>query len=580
MESRSEFLPDDVAEVRNGCIVRQSTVWGDFGKMEEYFIDRASTDRPWQGGLCQYFTREEVARICLRQLSLPRDLLSLRLLEPAAGHGAFIIPLIPRLVRACKSRRLSCDTLRPVIRAFEIDPVVAASLRRKSATELRKQGLAPEQVRRLVRSWIQTGDFLEKRITMRFSHIVGNPPYIRWDAVPEPMRERYRERFSSFKQRADLYVAFIQKSLSLLQPMGQLGFLCPGSWTRNVYGGSVREALTSTGYLKSIIDFSDIESFEISADAYPHFFVFKRGRTGLTKLSSMKTKGNSVVSTVPVARQFAPSASPLVLNVGGGVASAITRARKMFPSLERAGCTVRVGSATGCDGVFLRKSRGPEVERSRLVPFVNARSIKDGRVSWTETKIVNVFDRCGKPVNLSRYPKLSRYLQENERALKARAKASKSKIWWRSIDTLHPDWYKARKLLVVDISAVPVIGLDIRGYCAGGGVYQIKSHEWPLRDLWVLLSAGVLGLFVGGLASGSTNGFHRFQKKQIADVPLPRWGQVDKRWRLQFRKAYRSGDRGAILEAVAELYNCDPATLARFVARDWATFLKRPKARL
>ena len=545
--------------------------------MEGYFVDRAATDRPWQGDLCQYFTREEVARVCLRQLSLPRNLLSLRLLEPAAGHGAFIIPLIPRLVRACRSRRRAYTALRPVIRAFEIDPVVAASLRRKCIAELHKQGVAPEQARRLVRCWIQTGDFLERRITTRFSHIVGNPPYIRWDAVPEALRHRYRERFSSFKQRADLYIAFIQKSLSLLLPTGQLGFLCPGNWTRNVYGGSVRKALTSTGYLKSIIDFSDIESFETPADAYPHFFVFQHGRDGLTKLSSMRTSGSGVKSTIPVARQFAPSDLPLTLNVAGGVASAITRARKMFPSLENSGCSVRVGSATGCNDVFLLEASRQQLERSRVVPFVNARSITDGKVTWSGTKIVNVFDRRGKTVNLSRYPKLDRYLQKNKKALKARAKASKSKTWWRSIDALHPDWYEARKLLVVDISAVPVIGLDVRGYCAGGGVYQIKSKEWPLRDLWVLLSAGVLGLFVVGLASGSANGFHRFQKKQIAGIPLPCWRQLDKRWRAQFRKAYRSGDRTAILKAVAELYGCDPAVLARFVARDWDTFLKRPR---
>ena len=70
------------------------------------------------------------------------------------------------------------------------------------------------------------------------------------------------------KQRADLYVAFIEKSLNLLQPNGQLGFLCPGTWTRNVYGGAVREALTSRGHLnKTIFDFSDIESFETPTDA-------------------------------------------------------------------------------------------------------------------------------------------------------------------------------------------------------------------------------------------------------------------------------------------------------------------------
>jgi adenine-specific DNA-methyltransferase len=59
------------------------------------------------------------------------------------------------------------------------------------------------------------------------------------------LRESYRKRFSSFKQRADLYVAFIERSLDLLEPNGQLAFLCPGNWTRNVYGGAVRKAFTS-----------------------------------------------------------------------------------------------------------------------------------------------------------------------------------------------------------------------------------------------------------------------------------------------------------------------------------------------
>lgn len=98
--------------------------------MEGYVAEKAAADRPWRGDLCQFFTRDEVARVCLRQLDLPRNLISIRLLEPAAGQGAFILPLIPRLVRLCLRQGLTRDALRPVIRAFEIDPIVASSLRR------------------------------------------------------------------------------------------------------------------------------------------------------------------------------------------------------------------------------------------------------------------------------------------------------------------------------------------------------------------------------------------------------------------------------------------------------------------
>ncbi|MGN8546453.1 hypothetical protein ACQPTN_16975 [Bradyrhizobium sp. 13971] len=192
-------------------------------------------------------------------------------------------------------------------------------------------------------------------------------------------------------------------------------------------------------------------------------------------------------------------------------------------------------------------------------------------------KIVNVFDRSGKPVTLTKYPRLRRYLYRHADVLKARAKAKNAKIWWRSIDALQPEWYEAPKLLVVDISAVPVIGIDRKGCCAGGGVYQIRSKEWPLQDLLVFLSAGVLGLFVAGITSGAENSFHRFQKEHIAKVPLPRWRELDKRWRTQFKAARRRGDCEAVLGMIATLYGCRASTLKKYVARDWKTLLERSK---
>jgi adenine-specific DNA-methyltransferase len=239
-----------------------------------------TTERPWQADLCQFFTREKVAELCLRHVTLPKNLLAMRLLEPAAGQGAFLLPLLARLVRSCRRQKKSFDVLRPIIRAYEIDAQVAITLRLQIQTTLAALGIDKPTARHIARDWIRNEDFLEARPRMRFTHIVGNPPYIRWDAIPGSLRDSYKARFASFKQRADLYVAFIEHALSLLSQHGQLGFLCPGTWTRNVYGSAVREAFTSLGQLKTIIDFSDAESFETSTDAYPPFFVFQKDQSG------------------------------------------------------------------------------------------------------------------------------------------------------------------------------------------------------------------------------------------------------------------------------------------------------------
>jgi adenine-specific DNA-methyltransferase len=536
--------------------------------MEGHVIVGAAAERAWQGDLCQFFTRDRVARFCLQQLTLPANVLTMELLEPAAGHGAFFLPLLPKLIQACRTQKRSFDTLQKSVRAYEIDPIVAGSLGSKCIQALEESGVATKTAQQLARYWVRNEDFLEAPIRSRFSHIVGNPPYIRWDAIPAPLRDSYKGRFLSFKQRADLYVAFIERALSLLRPDGQLGFLCPGTWTRNVYGGSVRQLLTSKGYLKKIIDFSDVDSFEQPADAYPCFFVFESNRKGSTEISI--AGGDKLLRAgQTVRRRFIPSSAPLLLSRNHDIEQVITKARKRFPVLEEAGCSVRVGSATGSNGVYLGSAKVLPIERDRLLPFVNARSIRNGNVEWSGTSIVNVFDENGDLVKLAHFPRLRAYLTKHKHTLQARAKASKSAIWWRSIDVLHPDWYRSSKLLVVDISARPVIGLDNKGYCAGGGVYQIKSYNWPLNDLLVLLSAGVLGLFVSGLSAGAEKGFHRFQKRQISGVPIPKWDNIDLRWRAKFQTAHLRGNLPGVLDAVAELYECESSLLRNFVARDW-----------
>ncbi len=532
---------------------------------------------PWQGDLCQFFTRDRVARYCLQQLTLPESLLDVKLLEPAAGHGAFFLPLVRKLAEACRAQGRPFDALKTIVRAYEIDTDVANTLLQNCVQALKKSGVPKAKATEIARYWVRNEDFLEARIHSRFSHVVGNPPYIRWESIPLALRESYRKRYSSFKGRADFYVAFIDRALDLLADDGQLGFLCPGAWTRNGYGGSVRKALTSQGYIKKIVDFGEVDSFEKSADTHPCFFVFQKNGQGLTQIFSIADGDRLSRVSQPIERQFDPSSNPLLLSLEGGIEKAISRAREKFSLLEDAGCVVRVGSATGCNSVFLGTEKKLGIERSRLLKFVNARSINDGKVEWSNTVIVNVFDDEGRPVKLSAFPKLKAYLHKNKTELKARAKASKSKCWWRSIDVLHPDWHASPKLLVVDISAKPVIGLDEAGHCAGSGVYQIKSTDWPLRELQALLSAGVLGLFVAGLSARSDHDFHRFQKKHICAVRVPKWRDLDEQWRSRFQGATARGDLQALLRSVAEQYECEVSLLKSFVARDWKTFSQRPR---
>src|SRR5438132_5130840 len=53
--------------------------------------------------------------------TLDRDLTSLSLLEPACGHGAFLVPAIERLLAVSRHRGIDIGDLQAPITAYDID---------------------------------------------------------------------------------------------------------------------------------------------------------------------------------------------------------------------------------------------------------------------------------------------------------------------------------------------------------------------------------------------------------------------------------------------------------------------------
>ncbi|EQD43311.1 hypothetical protein B2A_09945 [mine drainage metagenome] len=68
--------------------------------------------------------------------------------------------------------------------------------------------------------------------------MIGNPPYVRQELIPAALLAEYRRRYSTLYDRADLYIPFIERSLTSLAPAGCLASSAPiiAGWT-----GAARE---------------------------------------------------------------------------------------------------------------------------------------------------------------------------------------------------------------------------------------------------------------------------------------------------------------------------------------------------
>jgi hypothetical protein len=97
--------------------------------------------------------------------------------------------------------------------------------------------------------------------------VVGNPPYIRMTTMEKPDFSYLENNYISATGHYDIYVIFIEKSSSLINNHGYLGFITPHKFFQGEYGVGLRKYLTSKCRIKQIVDFGDKQIFE-SATSY------------------------------------------------------------------------------------------------------------------------------------------------------------------------------------------------------------------------------------------------------------------------------------------------------------------------
>jgi len=235
--------------------------------------------------------------------------------------------------------------------------------------------------------------------------------------------------------------------------------------------------------------------------------------------------------------------------------SLIRHLEKQFPSLEEAGCTVRIGVATGADKAFIGDFDGLDVEQDRKLPLVTTKDITSGEVRWLGQGIINPFTESGGLVDLHEYPRLRRYLEARQDIIAGRHCAQKSPAnWYRTIDRITPALAQRQKLLIPDIKGDAHIVFEEGRLYPHHNLYYVTSAEWDLRALQAVLLSSLTRFFVSSYSTKMHGGFLRFQAQYLRRIRIPRWGDVPDALREELTDAATRRDLKACNRAVFKLY--------------------------
>jgi hypothetical protein len=516
--------------------------------------------------------------------------------EPCCGDGEFLEPMVRRLSRSCERQGRPLSDCAGSIVAVDLDPEAVERSRARVEGVLAEQGWGADESRELAVGWVRQADFLLSPdldvltlggglVPEGADFVIGNPPYVRLEAIDKAVAETYREKFRTMTGRADLYIAFYERALSLLKPGGVCGFICADRWMLNQYGGSLRSLITGGYSVEAVVEMHRADAFHDEVLAYPAVTVIRRERQGqalVAKLDGSEEGESAIAEMVDTVKEISTRQSPPVKEnpipdarsvvVGewfsGSVPWPCVSPERLallkhledeFPPLETpsTGTRVGIGVATGADKIFL--TRDPDlVERDRLLPMAIGKDTVEGELDWSGTYLVNPWESDSSLVELEEYPRLREYFEEYRGALEARNVGRRNPTrWYRTIDKVNHALLDKPKLLIPDIKGEAHPVLEEGGFYPHHNLYYVVSQEWDLRVLGGLLLSRVGQLFVECYSVRMNGGYLRFQAQYLRRIRVPDPSEISPSTAKSLARSFENRDAEAATEAALGAYGID-----------------------
>jgi tRNA1(Val) A37 N6-methylase TrmN6 len=494
----------------------------------------------------EVFTQQNVVKYILDEVKYisSNNLKKIKILEPASGQGAFAIEIIKRLFQS--SKNYNFDFIKAInenVRFVELDNSSYENLENNVINTILNLGFKSNKIKKCVFS---NTDFLLKDFNFKFNCIVGNPPYIRHEVIDSKLKKEYKEIFSTFKYRADLYVLFYEKSLKLLSQKGFLSFICSNRWLFNQYGQPLRKMIAEEYHISKIINIEKANVFDEEVIAYPCITTIQNNNAKITEYYESQEKEIDIENLT-----FKFISSPkneswqnLFLDYNINHTSLVGIIEQEFK--------IGIGVATGADKVYIKKETELNgIERNRVIPIIKSNCLKGEDINWDNSFVINPFQN-GELCDLNNYPHLESYLESKKEILLKRHIAKKSpQSWYKTIDKIKPELQNEHKLLLPDLSGCKFLFIDEGKYYPHHNVYYITHPDLnKLKILACILMSDFIKNQLSQIGIRMNGGLPRFQSQTLKKLRVPQLSKLNASDRKKLIESYENRDIGNINKVI------------------------------
>ncbi len=496
-------------------------------------------------------TKPEVVKSMLDLIGYTsnNDLSKKVIVEPSAGEGAFVVEILERLFISSKKYLFNFREALINLHFYEINEHSVSLLKERILILLKEK--AVNDLPKIVHQ----GDYLTEDVP-KSDYIIGNPPYVRHENIPEKNKAKYKTLFKTFNQRSDLYIPFFEKSLNLLKPDGALCFISSNRWLKNQYGKNLRNLISQRFNLYQAINLEQASPFEEDVIAYPSIFHIKNNGSNvnsyfyeLNNINSLSRIQNNVIKPIREIRLGSTKGEWFSHNTYE------TKNRDNLSLIEKQNFKIGIGVATGKDSVFIGNDFQEKVEKELLIPILSSKDLKGDAFKWQGNYLINPFNSDGSLIYLDSYPKAKEYFNKYKEILQKRHIAKKNILnWYKTIDKIYIDLYKQPKILLPDITGNKYIFIDEGNFYPHHNLYYISSNN--IEELKIL-ACFLMSDFVKNQLNENGNkmngGYCRWQSQNLRKILIPFIHAIPLRYRERLVESYEKMEIENINEIISSI---------------------------
>jgi adenine-specific DNA-methyltransferase len=393
-----------------------------------------------------------------------------------------------------------------------------------------------------------------------FDAIIGNPPYIRQEAIKD-QKPAFKEMFGPFFcSTADIYTYFYKTGLNLLKTAGTLCYIAPNKFMRAGYGKNTRELLITQSKPLLVLDFGDLPVFD-EATTYPSIVMVDKNPATL-KPSVRKSKkvlpppvceGSFFTATLSNVDQLTRFAETLSTT---GFTMPIAKLRSEGWSLERSevlslmdkirtvgeplgnyvderfyyGIKTSFGAAYIIDSTTRNEliTGDPSCD-SLIKPWLSGKDIKKWDAKWLGKFIINLVscsnyewpwaeeenDLSAEEVFKSTYPTIHAHVKKYEEKLKKRD--DQGRFWWELRSCAYYRDFELPKIILGRFMNKATFCYDDKGYFHNDAMYMIAGAD---KYIVAVLNSDVGWWSLKKSCTDLQNGYVQAYRENLFQIPI------------------------------------------------------------